>query len=260
MTLSVYRAILETLEAGREGVVATVVRHRASSPGKEHHKMLVLKDGTIYGTIGGGTMEATILIHCAEVFKEGHGKIVEVLLAEPEKGGVGSVCGGRAEVSLELLPRIPRILICGGGHCALEIGTMITQLEYLYEVHEDRPDYATKERFPDAVRIHHGAPEEIAKDLGDLSRFTHVALVSRGFSTDRLYGKALGDAGFTGWVGMLASQKKAKKTRSSWLDEDGLDPDFVRRVEAPVGLPIGARSPAEVALSVMARIVETVRF
>jgi xanthine dehydrogenase accessory factor len=249
---------LNALEAGQTGVVATVVRHRASSPGKEQHKMLVLRDGTTHGTIGGGTMEATVLKHCADVFREGRGKVVEILLAEEEKGGVGSVCGGSADVALELLPRLPRILICGGGHCAVEIARLTAQLEYLYEVHEDRVDYATEERFPHALQIHHGAPEDLAMVVGDLDRFTHVALVSRGFSTDRVYGRALSEAGYEGWVGMLASQKKARKTRKTW-EEDGVDPAFIERLEAPVGLPIGARSPAEVALSIMARVVETFR-
>ncbi|MBR57397.1 MAG: hypothetical protein CMH54_04985 [Myxococcales bacterium] len=258
-SIEIFREIVHAIEMGRPGVVATVLRHRGSAPGKEFHKMLVFEDGSFVGTIGGGKMEATVLEHCREVFESSEGKVVEVLIAEEEKGGIGGVCGGRAEVALELLPSVPRILLCGGGHCSVELGELIHQLGYLQEVHEDRPELVEADRFPHALKIHLGSPEDIVETMGDVARFSHVLLVSRGHATDRVYARALAAAGYTGWVGMLASKKKERYVRKLWLEEDGLDAEFVARVQAPVGLPIGARSPAEIAVSIMAQIVESIR-
>ena len=85
-----------------------------------------------------------------------------------------------------------------------------------------------------------------------------MLLVSRGHATDRVYARVLAAAGYDGWIGMLGSKKKKGIVWKLWLDEDGLEPSFVDRVECPVGLPIGARSPAEIALSIMSRVVQTV--
>jgi xanthine dehydrogenase accessory factor len=259
VTIQIYEAILDAIHKGRAAVVATVLKHKGSSPGKEFHKLIAFEDGSFEGTIGGGKMEAEVLKHCAEALKKGQGSVVEILLAEKELGGVGSVCGGYAQVALELLPRIPRILLCGGGHCSLELARMIHQLGYVYEVHEDRAELANRDRFPMALEIHIGAPEELMDLTGDPNRFSHVLLVSRGFATDRIYGRVLCEAGYEGWLGMLASKRKQKKVRKAWVEVDGVDQEFVDRVEAPMGLKIGARSPAEIAVSILARIIETLR-
>jgi xanthine dehydrogenase accessory factor len=259
VTIQIYEAMLKAVQDGRPAVVATVLKHKGSSPGKEFHKLIAFEDGSFEGTVGGGKMEAEVLKHCAKALEKGQGEVVEILLAEEELGGVGSVCGGYAQVALELLPRIPRILLCGGGHCSVELARLIHQMGYTYEVHEDRPELVGKERFPMALNIHVGAPEGLAGLLGDISRFSHVLLVSRGFATDRVYGRMLFEAGYEGWVGMLASKRKEKKVRKEWVENDGLSQEWVDRVEAPMGIKIGARSPAEIAVSITARIIETLR-
>ncbi len=258
-TLEVHRAILRAVELGRPGVVATVLRHKGSAPGKEHHKMLFLAGGDRVGTIGGGRMEAKVAEGVAEVLRTGHGKVLELLIADKGEGAIGGVCGGKAIVALELLPEIPRVLLCGGGHCAVELARLCHQLGYLYEVHEDRGEYLEPTRFPEAMARHLGEPDRVVEDLGGHDRFSHVLLVSRGHGTDRLYGRALCRAGYRGWIGMLGSLRKSKVVRAIWIEEDGLPAEWVARLECPVGLPIGATSPAEIAVSILARIVETTR-
>lgn len=256
MSFDIFKEILKAVEEGRSAVVATVLQHRGSSPGKVNHKMLVYADGRIVGTIGGGVMEAEVLKACAVALDKGRGDVLELLISDKGEGAVGGVCGGKAMVALEVLPDIPRILICGGGHIAEAVGAMCEQLGFLHEVHEDRAEMVDADKFPAARRIHVGEVEDIVSAVGDPSRFSHVLLVSRGHATDRVYARALARSGFKSWVGMLGSQKKKKIVWDLWLNEDALDPSFVDRVECPVGLPIGARTPAEIALSIMARIVE----
>ena len=258
MSLDVLKAIVEAVEQGRAGVVATVLRHKGSAPGKEHHKMLVFADGSIVGTIGGGKMEADVLAAAAETLEEGHGKTLELLITEKGEGAIGAICGGRALVALEVLPKVPRVLICGGGHVGVELARLCHQLGYLHEVHEDRAEFLSEARFPHATALHLGQPESLAEDLAP-ERFSHVVVVSRGHASDRALAGALGRSDYAGWVGMLGSRKKAKTVRRALVEEDGLEPAFVERIESPVGLPIGARSPAEIAVSILARIVETVR-
>ena len=76
MSIDIFKEILSAVEEGRPGVVATVLRHRGSSPGKEHHKMLVFADGETLGTIGGGVMEAEVLKACAVALEKGRGDVL----------------------------------------------------------------------------------------------------------------------------------------------------------------------------------------
>ena len=82
MSLDVLKAIVEAVELGRAGVVATVLRHKGSAPGKEHHKMLVFADGSIVGTIGGGKMEADVLSAATKALEDGHGATLDLLITE----------------------------------------------------------------------------------------------------------------------------------------------------------------------------------
>lgn len=259
MILAVMKAIVRAIEQGRRGVVATVVSHQGSSPGKQDQKMLYLDDGTTVGSVGGGGLEALVLQRCATVLQQGKGTVLSLAATEHGDEALGMLCGGTAEVALELLPAVPRVLICGGGHCGLEVARLCAQLAYPHEVHEDRPDLVDEHRFPHASRRHVGHPERLSETVGDLGRFSHVLVASRGHELDREYVRALAKAGYQGWVGMLGSQRKSATLRRLLQQEDQLDAGFVQAIESPVGLPIGAVTPAEIAVSIMARIVETAR-
>ncbi len=259
MSLDVQRAILAALEEGRPGVVATVLRHRGSSPGKTHHKMLVLADGTTVGTVGGGVLEAEILKRCENALRVGEGESLKLTVGEGGENSIGGVCGGSVEVAIELLPRVPRILLCGGGHCAFEIAKILDQLNYLTEVHDSRSEFATADRFPNAVALHTSAVGDLRESVAGFDRFTHVVLISHNHFSDRIYGRAVIQSEFTGHVGMIASKKKETTVRRLWREDDGLDAEFVARVVSPLGIPIGARTPAEIALSIVGWVVKTVR-
>lgn len=253
--IDVQRAILAALEEGRAGVVATILRHRGSAPGKTEHKMLIHADGTAVGTVGGGVLEAEVKRRAADALERGEGSAFDLTVDEKGPDAVGGVCGGSVTVALELLPRVPRILVCGGGHCGREVALLLHRIGYLAEVHDDRPEMVTAERFPHVHARHAGEPEALLDAVGDLGRFSQVLLVSRGYVPDRAYGRVLVEAGYEGRVGMIGSRKKAKVVREQWLDEDGLPPAFVERVECPLGVSIGARSPAEIAVSIVASVI-----
>ena len=255
MILNVMRAIVDAIERGQTGVVATVLDHKGSSPGKRTQTMLVLADGTRTGTVGGGRLEALVLEAVPTVLASGRGTCLDLLIAEEGDGATGQVCGGRAIVAIEMLPRVPRLLICGGGHCAREVARLLEQVGYAYEVHEDREDWLGERHFSGAAALHHGTIDAFVSDVGPLDRFYGVLLISRGRETDRQYGRVLAEADYSGWVGMLASKRKARCVREQWRSEDGIDAEFVVRVESPVGLPIPTRNPAEIAVSIVGRII-----
>jgi xanthine dehydrogenase accessory factor len=151
---------------------------------------------------------------------------------------------------------VPHVLIAGGGHCGLEIAKLCDQLGYLHSVLDDRAEYASGERFPNARRALQAMPEEFfARE--DLSPFSHVVLVgwSHKIDTDLLFHLV---RKFPGWIGLISSKTK-KLEMFRRLKARGVAETALTRVVAPVGLPIGAETPAEIAVSILAQIIATVR-
>lgn len=256
MYLDVMRAVLEALEKGQIGVLCTVLDHKGSAPGKKHHKMLLLQNGKIKGTVGGGSLEANVILRAKKVIAENRSTIESFHMLPKELGGIGAVCGGTVRVVFEMLPKKPHVLICGAGHVGLEIAKTLTQLGYFNEIHDDRKELIENSDFPIETKLH-TSPLKDLSEFGGFSRFSHIVLVSRGHETDRIYGKAILNTDYSGWIGMMGSKRKHKMLSKIWKNEDKMPKTQIERIECPVGIKIGGSTPAEIAISIAARIVQT---
>jgi xanthine dehydrogenase accessory factor len=239
--------ILELIDAGRAFAVATVAETRGSVPGKAGAKLLLLPDGTTRGTVGGAGLEEKVKALCRKALEERRGGLASFDLQHYKEGGLDSLCGGSVRVVVEYYPPAPHLLLCGGGHCGLEVARLCDQLGYAYSVLDERPEYASAERFPSA-RGRYGAAVEV-----DLDRVTHVLLLgwSHRIDTDLLERFA---PGFPGWIGLIASRSKREEMFRR-LKARGIPAGALDRVHAPVGLPIGAETPAEIAVSILAQVI-----
>jgi len=160
------------------------------------------------------------------------------------------------QILVEYMAPVPHVLIAGGGHCGLEIAKLCDQLGYLYSVLDDRAEYASGERFPNARRTTQAMPEEFF-GREDLSPFSHVVLVgwSHKIDTDLLFHLV---QKYSGWIGLISSKTK-KLEMFRRLKARGIAETALARVVAPVGIPIGAETPAEIAVSILAQIIASVR-
>ncbi len=145
------------------------------------------------------------------------------------------------------------LLLCGGGHVGLDVARLCDQLGYGYSVLDDRPEFAGRERFPTARQLHVGRPETFfpAHDLG---AFTHVLLLGYSYKidTEALYQCV---TRFGGHIGFICSKLKRREMFASLRDR-GISEVQLARVEAPLGLSIGAETPAEIAVSILGSIIE----
>jgi xanthine dehydrogenase accessory factor len=173
-----------------------------------------------------------------------------------KEGALDSLCGGSVQILVEYMAPIPHLLIAGGGHCGLEVAKLCDQLGYLHSVLDDRAEYASKERFPNARRTVHATPETFFASE-DLSPYSHVILVgwSHKIDTDLLFHLV---QKFPRWIGLISSKTK-KLEMFRRLKARGVPEEALARVVAPVGLPIGAETPAEIAVSILAQVIAAVK-
>jgi xanthine dehydrogenase accessory factor len=231
--------------------MATVVRAAGSTPRAAGARMLLLADGSILGTVGGGVREADVLAAARDVMRTGGSRLLAVDFSEGLAGGEGPACGGSMEVFMERIDPARRAVIAGAGHVGHALARILALLEYRVVVVDPREEWANAERFPGATLVHMPFPAGIASL--DLAPADAVVLVTPGHQHDR---EALRCALATpaGYVGMIGSRTKVATVFQALRDE-GVSDEQLARVHAPIGLAIGAETPAEIAIAIAAEMV-----
>jgi xanthine dehydrogenase accessory factor len=231
-----------------------LVKVRGSSPGKAGFLMLVTGTETL-GTIGGGDAELKMIAQAREALIEGRSRTVHYELSNRPGNLVKSLCGGTNEVFIEVFMPKPCLLLLGGGHVARAVAQQCALLEYPYVVIDDRPEFAQPSDFPGALDVVVArGPEYLTRQ--DLPGFTHV--IGLGYNADfdldafapalhRLPHAQFGAIGSRAKYGQMTEQAARR----------GIAPEQWQRVKCPVGLSIGAQTPAEIAVAIIAEIVSS---
>ena len=253
---AIQQKILDLLDLGRAFAVATVADARGSVPGKPGSKLIFLPDGTQFGSVGGAGLEQKVKALCRKALEERKGGLFPFDLMYYKEGALDSLCGGSVQILVEYMAPIPHLLIAGGGHCGLEVARLCDQLGYFHSVLDDRAEYASRERYPNAKRAIHATPETFLA-AEDLSPYSHVLLVgwSHKIDTDLLFHLV---PKFPRWIGLISSKTKRLEMFRR-LKARGIAEAQLGRVVAPVGLPIGAESPAEIAVSILGQIIASAK-
>lgn len=172
-------------------------------------------------------------------------------LACCEETGVITVNGD--DVFVEIYVKNPRLVILGGGHVSQPVAQIGKILGFHVTVMDDREEFVTKERFPDADRLVTGSFSEIGTKIPDYEN-TYYVTVTRGHMGDSMCARQILKRPFA-YFGMIGSRNKVKLTREKLLKE-GFSIEQLDSIHAPIGLPIGGQMPEEIAVSIMAEIVQ----
>jgi xanthine dehydrogenase accessory factor len=218
--------------------------------------MLVKPDGSILGTIGGGNLEAQVIEEAVEVIKQGKPKRLHMSLTAKEAEEAGMICGGDLEVFIEPILTPPTLYLFGGGHVSLPLAEMGKLLGFKIAVIDDRAEFASAERFPEAEIV---LAEEFASSFPRLKidKSSYIVIVTRGHQHDELVLEwAVGTQ--AKYIGMIGSQTKVK-TIFSHLLAKGISKEQLDMVHSPIGLEIGAQTPEEIAVSILAEIIKVRR-
>jgi xanthine dehydrogenase accessory factor len=248
---SVLQALAE-LEATRQpAALCTVVKASGSTPRHAASKMLVYLDGHILGTVGGGGLENEVRKEALDALKDGKPRLLTYNMADPSRGDVG-VCGGQVEVFVEPILPSPMVVVIGGGHVGKAVAHLAKWLGFRVAVSDDRPEFCTPEANPDADEFHTCPLAELPLRLS-ITPQTYLILTTRGSQVDAAGLPALLESQ-AGYIGVIGSRKRWSET-CKLLNKAGVTDKQLKRVHSPIGLGIGAETPEEIAVSILAEIL-----
>lgn len=250
--MSIYEDITRLLAEGRKGALATIINVRGSIPAFETAKMLVRDDGSIAGTIGGGCVEAEVWQTAKEVMQTEKPRTLTFNLNNNPKYDTGLVCGGTLEIFIEPVVPTPQLYIFGAGHVSQALYKVAHLAGFAITVVDDRDSYANRERFPEAKDIF---ADEYERALAQLSptEQSYMVIVTRGHKDDmRVLRWAVNQP--ARYIGMIGSNRKFIAVRKE-LESEGISREKLDRVYSPVGLDIGAITPEEIAVAVVAEMI-----
>jgi len=252
VTLAFYDEVARLLRGGRVLVVATLSSSHGSTPRRTGAKMIVCGWGETFFSIGGGAFEALVIEDAKEAMRTGRGFEKEYRFTEQGDEATGMVCGGLARVLFELVtPPLP-LVIFGGGHVGRELAHLTARLGFEVTVVDDRPSYLEEERYPGGVRLLR-AERDFSTGLPEIPPGGYVAVVTRCHKTDLAAVRHVVGRG-AAYVGLIGSRRKIR-TVLERAGETGASSEDLREVRGPIGLPIGAESPEEIAVSIAAEMI-----
>ena len=248
----VLEAALRAEESGSPAALVTVIATEGSTPQKAGAKMLVYPDGRIVGTIGGGCVEAEMTWRARQSIEARRPQLASYDLTPDQAGEDGLVCGGRMQVFIEPIEGTPTLCLFGAGHVAQPLARMAKAAGFRVQVADDRIKFANRERFPDVDLL---VVEEFASAASQmtLGPNTYAVVVTRGHKGDTEALRAVVGKGLR-FVGLLGSRPKLVHLVSA-LEESGVPAEDLAEIQCPLGIEIGAVSPEEIAVSVLAQMI-----
>ena len=252
MSQEVLTELVKALERGEELALVTIVAAQGSTPQRVGAKMLVYPDGRIAGTIGGGCYENDALGKAREALLARKPRLVKYDLTDDFAEESGLICGGQMTVYIEPVEAAPQLYIVGAGHVGTQLAHVARPVGFRIHVLDDREKFANTERFPEADEvIVDSIPDWLHK--AEIPPSAYVVVVTRGHrhDLDALRSLAARDLRY---IGLIGSKAKVKKIYDA-LVEEGMPVECLARIHAPIGLDIGAVSPEEIAISILAELI-----
>ncbi len=257
--LDFFETVIGELKKGKSVVLATIVRKTGSAPRDAGARILVKEDGSFIGTLGGGSFEMMVWKDALESLREGRPTLKKyVFRREGVRDGVetGLICGGEVEVFMDVLKPVPRIILIGAGHLAQAIAKIASTLGYRLTVIDLNPEFVTRERFPSAEEL------IVSKDLEDWvekiqpTQNDVILIVYGGVEEDYRALKASLKTQAR-YIGLLGSRRKCAEFLKKLRDEGYNEEELKGRLYMPMGLDIGADTPEEIAVAVIAELIKT---
>jgi len=250
--MDIYDEIVRLRKAGQKCALATIVQVNGSIPSYESAKLLVREDGSIVGTVGGGCVEAEVWNAAREVIETEQSKHLTFSLGQDAAYDNGLICGGQLNVFVEPITPQPRAFIFGAGHISKSLSKVAALAGFATVVIDDRETFANRERFPEADEVFPGEYEAIFPTL-TVNHSSYLIIVTRGHRDDmRVLRWALGTP--ARYIAMIGSKRKTLSVMKELMKE-GIPREEFDRLHAPMGLDIGAISPEEIAVSVVAEMI-----
>jgi xanthine dehydrogenase accessory factor len=245
---NIIKILNRAIEERKSAAFVTVISVDGSTPRESGAKMIVYENGSIDGTIGGGSFEALAIRKAVECLKKGvGGKFIFDLTPK----GIGALCMGKMEIFIDVYKAPLKVFILGGGHVAKKVAEVLDVAGFPYFIADERKEFANRNNFPNAIEIINEYPNKSFKKAL-IDEDTYIVIMTRGHILDK---ECLIEAVKTKakYIGMIGRADKVKQIMDS-LKKKGIKIDD--RVYSPIGLDLGGKTPGEIAVSVISEIIK----
>nr|UWI51597.1 XdhC/CoxI family protein [Clostridioides difficile] len=265
--MNIYEQAIKLIENNEDFAFATITSHSGSTPRETGAMMIVKSDGSIFGSVGGGSVEATCIKHSINVLKNRESMLYKFTLNKTDIAKLGMICGGTGEIQIDFIDsklksnlerfnknlkeNISKAYIFGAGHISKDVAVILSLLEFRTIVIDDREEFANSERFPESEVIVLDSFENIPDFSIDEN--SYIIILTRG----HLY-----DSSSLEWalkknpcyIGMIGSRTKIGLTYEK-LMKNGFSKQELDKVHAPIGIKLDAQTPAEIAVCIAAELI-----
>jgi xanthine dehydrogenase accessory factor len=231
------------MQASEPFAWVTIIGQEGSSARHLGASMLVTREGKVIGTVGGAVAELQLIEQALQAIKEGKPRAVKMPLP---------VCAGVITCFINIFQAPETLVLIGAGHVAQPMSKIAKMLGFRIVVIDDRHEYASRERFPEADRLIVDDWEK-AIDEACINENSYVVILTYAGEYDELALRKIINTK-ANYIGMISSKSKAKAILSK-LRREKVPDETLRRVVTPIGIDIGAETPTEIAVSTMAQIV-----
>lgn len=252
----ILREALRLLEGGKRVALCSLIEKVGSGPRDVGAKLVVSEDGKTTGTIGGGSLERFLVNESLKALEEGRPRKAIFSLHPSKKEGsieTGSICGGELTVFIDVIEPKPRLIVIGAGHVAYPLARLADILGFSLTIVDDNEELACKERYPMAEKIIVGNFNEILEKMDTNSR--DMVVIVHGepehdyLALEKMIKKK------PAYIGLLGSKTKVA-TLVQRLQKQGISEAHLKMLHAPIGLDIGAQTPEEIGISILAEIIK----
>lgn len=247
--------LVEAKKDSKAVALCIVIETQGAVPRHAGSKMLVYADGHTEGSVGGGELESRTVDAALESLKNGRSKLLEYSLSAENPGSAG-VCGGELKVYIEPQVTQPILLILGAGHVGQAIARFGQLLDFRVIVSDDRAELCNAEFLPGNVELLPIPMIEIPNHL-NIDERVYVVAVSRGSDVD-IEGLGAILEGSPAYVGVIGSKNRWAATKQG-LIERGVSPEKIAQIKSPIGIYIKAETPNEIAISILAEVIERLK-
>ncbi|HZS49508.1 MAG TPA: XdhC/CoxI family protein [Bryobacterales bacterium] len=251
--MDVFEELVRLRRLGQKSALATIVDVRGSIPSFESAKLLVREDGSMVGTIGGGCVEAEVWNAAREVIETEKPRRLSFNLGQDAAYDNGLICGGQLDIFIEPVLPIPSAYIFGAGHISKSLSKVASLAGFRTVVIDNREAFANRERFPDVDDVIAAEYEEVFPKL-EINESSYLIIVTRGHRDDmRVLRWAIEQP--ARYIGMIGSKRKTIAVIKEF-EKEGVPREKFERIHSPMGLEIGAITPEEIAVSVVAEMID----
>jgi len=246
---TVFSKAEELRSTNRRSAICIVVETKGSTPRKAGSKMIVYEDGSIFGSIGGGTVEKEVAEKTVELIAQGK----PVKYSFNLENDLGMHCGGYMEVYIEPINPTQKLFIFGAGHIGKAITHFAKEFDFSVSVFDPREGIFSDPVFRDCNCIGKDYFEAIEDAPFDENTYIVIVTPKHIYDEEILVKTARKPHAY---LGMLGSSRKVEQARNRFLSENLLTAEEIDSVDMPIGIKFEAQTPNEIAISILAKLID----